>query len=610
MNKFKMLPTIGWITWSAVARAQDPSSEGNEEPQAAPAANSLAKGTLAAGVTATQEPNPLIAAQSEAEGSEDPRQQRPTGSYAGPVSNDEDSWKFDYFGYFRAPLRVGVAKRDVVYPGQSKDTYHAPLVPDDQYLSWQSTKHNRRDWAELFLGYGNGWAKGIVGLQAFNFTDASFSQNGTQFGISQGWLELAPELPWDNLRFKAKIGSFWNRYGSMGQWDAGEYDTYLFGRTHAMGEVLRLEMDIPDQPLTIGIEHGVGAKKPDSQIYNAARFTLLNHAHADLSWEGRVRLGLHFLHSFAAEEPRFTGPQPAWVYPNEQLTAYMGPEQPDGRMMVFGGEARFDMPDVFGFLYLGASYVSLKDAVTVAPAIEVIHSYGGGEFNMGVTSNYLDSEACRWNLTGAICSRGNGGVMTLAGQYVAKFNDLAGTSLFGENQDLTVKLYGMYNQVKSDDPMNDGMAKLKAGTDVSFDTFDFLALATRFDYLSPNSRAKKQDFMVLSPRVVFRTNLVTHEQVSLQYSRYFYSQRECDVGTPSDIQGSRSGAAAPGITDWVFGASLAERDCAQPPPSSVTPDGWGASTENQEPRLRGMPITGTHLRPDVNVISLEASMWW
>jgi len=535
------------------------------------------------------------------------------GSYAGPVSRDEDSWHFGYSGYLRAPMRTGIGRRDVTLPGQSSTTFHAPLVPDDQYLSWQSTKHNRRDWAELFFSYGNSWAKGVVALQGFNFTDASAYQNGSQFGIGQGWIELTPSLPWENVRLNAKAGSFWNRYGQMGQWDAGEYDTYLFGRTHVMGETLRLEMDLPDQPITIGIEDGVGAKRPDAQIYNSARYTLLHHAHADLTWENRIRFGAHFLHSFSQEEARFTGPQPAWVYPSQYVNRYNNAAQPDGRMMVFGGEVRMDMPDVFGYLYLGVSHIALKDAITIAPAIEVIHSYGGGEFNMGVTGNYLDSEQCRWGIAQyANCSGGNGGVTTFAGQYVGKMGDLLGNSPFGEGQDLTVKLYGMYNHVTSRDPVNSGLNKLKVGTDVLFDAYDALAFAARFDYLVPNSRYKNQNFAILSPRLVFRSNLVTHEQIALQYSHYFYAKRECDVGTPSDVQAARTSTNTIGSdSSWVFvNPTEAELNCVQPPPSPVTPDGFGASTENQDIRLRGMPVTGAHLRPDVNVVSLEASMWW
>jgi hypothetical protein len=540
--------------------------------------------------------------------------ERGAGSVAGPRAKDEDRWHLDYYGYFRAPMRFGIAKRDGVYPGQATTTIHSPLVPDDQYLSWQHTNHARRDWAEMFFGYGNGWVKGVLALQGFNFTDGSSYLSGTQFGIGQGWLEVTPPLPWDNVRFKVKAGSFWSRYGQMGQWDAGEYDTYLFGRTHVMGETIRLEFDLPDQPLTIGLEHGFGTKRPDPQIYNAARFTLLHHAHVELRWNDSISASLHYLHNFTQEEARFTGPQPAWVYPSNYSRPYMGTAQPDGKMTILGGDARFDLPDLFGYLYLGASYISLKNATTIAPAVEVIHSFGGGEFNMGVTSNYLDSEICRWGISPS-CSGGNGHVLTLAGQYVAKASDLFGETPFAQGQDLTLKLYGMWNRVGSDDPVNDKLTKWKVGTDVLFDAFPILGLGTRFDYLAPNSRIKNQNFMVLSPRIVFRSQLVTHEQISLQYSRYFYAKRECDLGTPSDIPRSDVGNPpvrdVPGLTTpWPFGTSEAERQCVQPPPSPVTPDGFGATTENQDPRLRAMPVTGAHLRPDVNVITLEATMWW
>jgi hypothetical protein len=588
-----------------------------------------AQASVALGASgATADANANANADKEKEKEKKAAADRSVGTVGGPVSSDDDTWRFGYNGYFRAPMRVGLGKRDKTYGDQSSTTLHSPLVPDDQYLSWQHTNHARRDWAEMFFSYGNSWAKGVLSVTSFNYTDASYTVDGTQFGINQGWLEVTPYLPWENMRLKVKAGSFWNRYGQMGRYDAGEFDTYLFGRTHAMGANARVEYDMADQPLTLGFEGGVGTKRPDASVYNTSRFTMLGHLHADMLWDQSIYVGLHFLHSWTQEEARFTGYQPAWVVANSQKLPYMTSQQPDGSMSVFGAEARFDMPDLFGYLYLGASYVSLKDAVTVAPAIEVIHSFGGGDYSMGVTSNYLDSESCRWNLTGAKCSNGNGGVFTVGGQYEAKISDLLGQSPFGEGQDLTWKLYGMYNKVKSDDPVNDGITKLKVGTDLFFDATPVLAVATRFDYLAPNSRIKNQNFMILSPRIVFRSQFVTHEQIALQYSRYIYKKRECSSGTPADIQDTAGrslasydkehpwvppGAqfpAVPGET-WEFAsATQAEAECVQPPPSTVTPDGWGAMSEAQSARLRGMPYTGTHLRPDVNVITIEASMWW
>ena len=101
------------------------------------------------------------------------------------VAND-DSWKFEYHGYIRAPMRVGMGKRDKPGDGQSGTTFHSPIIPDDQYLGWQSTPHNKTDWAELYLSLGNSWAKGTVSIQGYNFADSSFSNPTTQLGIADG----------------------------------------------------------------------------------------------------------------------------------------------------------------------------------------------------------------------------------------------------------------------------------------------------------------------------------------------------------------------------------------------------------------------------------------
>ena len=618
----------------------------DEQPAAkAPAAQApaAAAATPAAQAPAAQAPAapPSAAAAPAAEKKDDEKSKKKvedtraaTGSVSGPATEADDAWKFGYNGYFRAPMRVGIASR-TAGPGQSSTTLHSPLIPDDQYLSWQHTRHANRDWAELYFSYGNSWARGVMSVQGYNFVDASTQDWKSNFGVAQGWVEINPYMPVENIRFKMKAGSFWNRYGSAGRYDAGEYDTFIVGRTHVMGETARLEIDVEGQPMTLGFEHGIGTKKPDPSIYNTSRFTLLDHFHADLNYDNSIFIGLHFMDSWSQSEPLITGPQPAWYYPGPYPSNYQGADQPDGSMKIFGAEAKFDMPDVFGFFYLGGSYISLKNAVTVAPAVEVIHSDGGGEFQMGVVGNYLDSTACRWAAALSLtvrCSNGNGGVMTLEAQYEEKLGDLLGGSPFGDGQDLTMKFYGMWNKIKSDDPIANGTTKLKFGTDMLFDVFPVMAVAARFDYLLPDSRESKENFGVLSPRIVLRSSFVTHEQIIFQYSRYLYAQRECATGAPAanptivgnpynattNTDGYRVGTPIPPYNAsgqiYPYGGtanfSSAQLQCVQPPPSAVTPDGWGASTQNQAYGNRGQPYTDQHLRPDVNVFVVEANMWW
>src|SRR3954467_15479879 len=193
-------------------------------------------------------------------------------------SEASKEWKTDFHGYFRVPFRFGIGSRPApqttdtdgqseatnatLAPGQSTTTFHAPIIPDGQYLSWQSTSHNRSDWAEMFFGIGNSWAKATVGIQGYNFTDASFDDPKTQYGIGQAYVTLTPDLGYENMRLALKVGAYQDRYGAAGKYDAGEFDTYLFGRTHVIGETLRADYDITES-WAAWFEEGLGGKRPD-----------------------------------------------------------------------------------------------------------------------------------------------------------------------------------------------------------------------------------------------------------------------------------------------------------------------------------------------------------
>ena len=86
------------------------------------------------------------------------------------------------------------------------------------------------------------------------------------------------------------------------------------------------------------------------------------------------------------------------------------------------------------------------------------------------------------------------------------------------------------------------------------------------------------ELAILSPRLVLRSSWLTREQILIQYSRYFYAQRECT--NPDEL---------------YF--------CVQPAVSPVLPDGWGAATLDN---MRGGPLN----LPDYNVITIGANIWW
>jgi len=49
-----------------------------------------------------------------------------------------------------------------------------------------------------------------------------------------------------------------------------------------------------------------------------------------------------------------------------------------------------------------------------------------------------------------------------------------------------------------------------------------MSAGIRYDWVQPNMDDSTHSFMVFSPRLVFRTAFVTHEQIMLQYQYYTY----------------------------------------------------------------------------------------
>ncbi|HEX2674524.1 MAG TPA: hypothetical protein VHM25_26795, partial [Polyangiaceae bacterium] len=532
-------------------------------------------------------------------------------------------------------------------PGQSTTTFHSPIIPDDQYLSWQSSPHNKTDWAELFLSYGNAFAKGTVSIQGYNFAEAAYSNPVTQFGIAQGYVDLTPDMGYENMRLALRVGAFSNKYGSAGKYDAGEYDTYMFGRVHNAGEALHVDFDL-DENNSFWAEQGVGFRKPDPNQYNNSRFTMLHHEHIGFKHTEAMQFTAHYLSSWTQEEARSAdsgvdvngsgGSVAPYTIPRSAATSIAG--VPDGKMWVAGVDARFDLA-AFGYFYAAYSHVGLDNALTVGRAIEVIHASGGGEFGLGVVDNYLgpscvstqygsdpslhgkayyprptapaaDGSYALSDFDGARkCSMGNGKVDTLLAQYEFSLTNFlqqsqGGQKFWGDGQDLYLKLYGMYNKVHSDYAPNDGITKLKFGADLSGSILPWLSAGVRFDRLQPNNKVPEQSFAILSPRLVFKSNWNTHETITLQYSRYMYNQRECAqrsvAANPEKGGAASTTAGSPG--DGVYYVP-GEELCVQPPPSPVPPDGFGAGWPAQTGQ-RGAPTT----RPDVNVFKIEATMWW
>jgi hypothetical protein len=87
----------------------------------------------------------------------------------------------------------------------------------------------------------------------------------------------------------------------------------------------------------------------------------------------------------------------------------------------------------------------------------------------------------------------------------------------------------------------------------------------------------QQSFYVFSPRLMFRSEFVTHEAVVLQYSYYKYGAEYTD---PSKSAGSTANPS--GVMPWPYGQYGT----------------WSIGS------------AGLNTVPDNHVVSLWAQMWW
>ena len=407
-------------------------------------------------------------------------------------------WRLDFHGFLSAPMRVGLGS------GNELQLDSAPLVPDANYVNWAYTSNLQGPWTQLNLTYGTSRVAATVIVAAYDLTDASWQNLTSQLGINQAYLTInLPDIA-PRSRFQINVGAFSVGYGGSGRYDAGRYNTYLFGRTHVAGESAAAQFYLPSG-WALHVEEGFGAKI-DVQPFSSSPTppglpypgpapqgsTLLAHAHLGLSYKKTLEFGLHWMDAFTQDS-------------RADMT------KPDGSIRSAGADVRL-IGGVYGDGYIGVSNVDASHALSVASAIEVLHSIGGWQLR----DNYLGPNS---DATGSITS--------VLFQYTYSIATLLRypSPFWGQGPDVLLTVFGMLNFVSSQDPMYDGVTKLKWGADVTYIPLSWLAVSGRYDLVQPNLSDDRYSFSVVSPKLIFRTAFLTHEQVVLGYSHYFYGEK-------------------------------------------------------------------------------------
>jgi hypothetical protein len=472
----------------------------------------------------------------------------------GQRSEDEQDYRFDYHGIIQMPLRAGLNKRTDAVGDQSKNVIHAPPVVPDYQDSFNYTTVVPQPYAQLAFSYGNNIVTGTAVIMARTASTAtSFFQPPLQSGITDAFVTFHLPNVVSNGVIEANVGAFSNAYGAMGEYDLGRYGTPIIGRINGVGETISARFALGD--LTIGVEQGLQGqfdKAPvgvPSEGWNAFAHPnegtgLAHHEHLAIGYRRQATLGLHYIQAWTQDDRA------------DQVL------QPDGTITTLGADFRFSASHL-GHLYVGGAFTKADHAESVGRIIEIQNAVGG----FGLMQNYLGPPDKS--------NRGTGSLLTIGGQYDLSLAHLLlyPRTFDGKSHDLVLSAFGMFTRVESDDHshpngnyLHNRVNMLKFGAEAGYTLTSWFAFGGRLDHVSPQSEFKKErDFNIISPRLIFRSDWQSRDQVVIQYSKFLYGKHPL----------VRSGYPA------------------------VDEPGCGTSSS---------PSTCTN--PDADMVSISANMWW
>jgi hypothetical protein len=378
---------------------------------------------------------------------------------------------------------------------------------------FSGTNAPQGSWVDLTFEYGNSVVTSHVKLTTWKPAGAvDWTAVGSQNFVDEAYLTYRAS-PANKLQLKWTAGAFRNIYGGLGQYSVGQYNAQIVGMPFGVGETLTAQYDINDE-YTVHLEDGVMGRlgKTPSGIVPVAEngganpalpSSWVHHIHTGLAHKGDIPvvIGLHYLTNWAQDE-RDQQPDPR-IYPID------GTRRPDARMDVLGFDLRM-MDAWFGNFAVAASYADAKYAALLT-GLNFFGSYTGEQ----MTKRFFGPQG------------GGTAKMAVAGlEYSLSWARLLlhPRPYNPEAPDLTTSVFSDVASISSQDPDADGRRLYKFGAEVTYRFFPWLAVSGRADYVAPNSKDTKESFTVISPKIIFKSNWISHEQVTLSYTRWFYGE--------------------------------------------------------------------------------------
>lgn len=436
----------------------------------------------------------------------------PGGVTPAPGAETEgDSFRADFHGYLQAGLRAGLGTRESALEGQKTTPIHGdPVVPGGAFGWFEHTYTVPVPWTQLNFSFGNKEVSATAVLAAWSLSQsdeaAGYFQPPSKLWFNDAYLTYRPQIGAAELGINA--GVFQERYGQMGEYDAGAYGTSLIAVIYGVGATSTLRLPFQND-VTITTEAGFKGDfnkpsidlVPDQSNEFASAVegsTYVGHGHVAVDFNRWVELTAHGIYSFSQDDR------------GDALAGrdiYLG-DRPkrDGSLTLMALDGRFRLRR-FGHLYFGASHVIGKDTLTLANTVQLLNNGPGRD----LSRRY-------WSFD----SGGNGKLTILGGQYRLSLGRLLRYPATFENDapDLVWTTFGMFVKQENDGDVFANTDMFKVGTELYYSILPWFALSGRFDAVLPNLANAEQNFFVLSPKVVFRSGWDSRATLTLQYSGY------------------------------------------------------------------------------------------
>ena len=443
-----------------------------------------------------------------------------TPSFMAPTSSGR--WTLRFWGYLSASAQYGINDRLQTQAGQSSTILHAPPATIEEYASFTSVNAIPGHWVQMYFSYGNRNVSVVVRLSTWNPSEpTTYYQLGSQNFLDNAYVAFRiPEVV-AKLRLSSKAGYFYNQYGQLGRYDLGMYQNPIAAVVRGVGATFAAEYDLTPR-FGVFVEEGLMGNRngkapsgltrqnPNGNTDPFFPSSYIQHAHLGLIHHGNnttVKAQLHHIFNWAMDDR----PQ---VDTDNMVTRGLDESYiRDAKLSVYAAELSLVHPAYGHFAIAG----SRLDA-THAYVLKGVQTFGGE--GQDLTDRWLGDE-----------TYGSGTVDVLAFNYAASL--LAALSWPTPREpnkpDLVINVGGTiavgHDPTSSEltkNPVFDGRWRYKAGLDVLYVVASWFGAAVRVDRVVPNHRDSEESFYVLAPRLLFKTNWASRENITLKYVKWFY----------------------------------------------------------------------------------------